>query len=166
MPSETSNQELTELREGLIRLRSVQADIKDTRARKTAIMTLASRVGNASRLIKPLLETYDEQEGLLVEKYAKRDSQDRPVPILGDKGERLGVELVDVRSFSMERKALLRQKCNLPELKGITFELLAQCGISPDGELVDQLGSFLTGDPETAYTNIPEEEVKASGDND
>lgn len=164
---EITNLELTELRDGLIRLRNVQSGPKDTNSRKTAIMTLASRVGNASRILKPLLETFDEQDGMLIEKYCKRDSEDRPVPILGDKGERLGVELADPRAFAQERKELLKQTCKMPELKGITFELLAKCGISPDGELVDQLGSFLSGDPEEAYANIPEEgEVKKSGDND
>lgn len=151
---ETSNLELTELRAGLDTLAHHKFAATDAPEKKAARQLVGLRVGRAIRELRPALETFDDQNEGIVMTYARRNEQGQPIPLLNDKGEPIGVEIVNMRAFSEDRKVLLRQASKLPALEGIDYALLQRADIPVDGELACQLGDFLTGEP-VEFTSPP-----------
>lgn len=144
---EITNLELAERREGLQTLAQYKFDSADPPEKKAARQLVASRVGRAMRELRNALETFDDRSNEVVLQHAKRDTENRPIPLLDDRGVSVGVELKDVRAFTEDRKPLLREKVQIPDIKGIDYELLQKADIPVDGILAGQLGDFLEGEP-------------------
>jgi hypothetical protein len=145
--SEISNLELSELREGLAKLAKFKFDASDPPEKKAARQLVASRVGRALRELRNALENFDDRNSDIVMSHARRDEQNQPIPMLDDFGAVTGVEIKDMRAFSEDRKPLLREKVQIPTLLGIDYALLEKADIPIDGDLVAQLGDFLSGEP-------------------
>jgi hypothetical protein len=145
---EISNLELTERRAGFQTLAEYKYDPADQPEKKAARQLVASRVGRAMRELRNALDTFDERNNEIILLHAKRDSENRPIPLLDDRGATVGIELKDLRAFSDDRKPLLREMVQIPNVKGIDYELLRKADIPVDGILVGQLGDFLEGEPE------------------
>lgn len=144
---EISNMELTERRDGLQGLAEFKFDPNDPPEKKAARQLIGSRVGRALRELRNALETFDERNNELVMVHAKRDDKNQPVPILDDHGKPVGIEIRDLRAFTEDRKPLLREKVEIPNIVGIDYDLLRKADIPIDGWLAAQLGDFLIGEP-------------------
>lgn len=133
---EITNGNLRKLQAGLAALRPVADPI------------IANRVGNALRQIAPFCETIDENEQALAAPYLRRTADGGTVAVLDDAGVPTGaVEVADTVGLIQARRPLYREVVTLPELKGITYAELEAAGVEYDGNLVELLGDFLTGEP-------------------
>lgn len=142
-----SNIELEELRVGLVRLREHKAEATSSFAKRAACAIVADRVGHALRQIRDACSALDEATEEIVMRHAVRDREGEIVPIIGPLGQVVGTQIKDIPSYSKERRPLLREEKEIPDLKAITYELLWQAEVPVDGELVQALGAFLDGDP-------------------
>jgi hypothetical protein len=108
---------------------------------------LGNRVGIAWRELRNHLEALGEQEQEIVERHTVKVNG-KPVAVHDDAGKPIGVELDDMALYNAERKPLMKNMVTIPDLKPISYELLEKAGVVAHGELVVQLGAFLTGEPQ------------------
>lgn len=144
---ETTNLELIDNHQGLLKLGELKIKKDDTPEIKALIFSLVSRVGLALKKIKDEVEQYGDQHNALITKHAKRDNDGNPIPMLDDVGRRSGIELENVYLFNEEHRLLLKTKVTIPDNLGkVRMTELLKVGFDIDGNLASMLGDFLVHD--------------------
>lgn len=103
-------------------------------------LPLSWRIATAQELLKPLLDGFSKVRAPLVEQAkVPEKAGDIPLPA--------GHFRLDATKLDELLRPIMDEEVDVPELKPLTWAMLAKAGVSVDPTLVIMLGDFLTGEP-------------------